>query len=282
MAPSTNLVKAKIEGQHSPRHPGLSPQGTHPGTREQIRSTTGRVQGLAHSGTSHSGTAHSGTSHSGTDQPLIKASEYGDIFLSIVDRTGTGLAVLDPRLRIQETNMAFLEHCGTPPFDLCGRDFADLLHPTVRTYLMHRFDRLLHGDASRFVEHATVLWAARASFAGSLAVTAVRGESHRLKTVVVLVTPKTEEDKAHTVVSPKKILSSLDARILEGVAIGSSTLQLAGKLHLSRQGIEYHVTGMLRRFKAPNRAALVSKACSMGLFGVGTWPPKVLPEFVRS
>lgn len=73
-----------------------------------------------------------------------------------------------------------------------------------------------------------------------------------------------------------------DARILEGVAIGSSTLQPAGKLHLSRHRIEYHVSGMLRRFKAPNRSALVFKACSIGLFGIGTWPPNVLPKFVRS
>ena len=223
-----------------------------------------------------------GLSNPDRGRSLIETSEYGDIFLSIVDRTGAGLVVLDPQLRIQENNAAFLEHCGEPPFELCGRSFADLLHPSVRAYMLHRFDRLVHGVASRFVEHAAVLWAAHVTFAGSLTVTAVRGDGDRLKNVVVLVNPEAGDGDQRAVVSPNRMLTSIDARILEGVAIGSSTLQLATKLYLSRQGIEYHVSGMLRRFKVPNRAALVSKAYSMGVFGVGIWPPKVLMEFIQS
>lgn len=70
-------------------------------------------------------------------------------------------------------------------------------------------------------------------------------------------------------------LSALDARILEGIATGATTVQLAARLYLSRQGVEYHVSSMMREFKAPNRVALVSKAYAMGLLGVNTWPPKV-------
>nr|AZF85898.1 LuxR family transcriptional regulator [Catenulispora sp.] len=213
---------------------------------------------------------------------LVEGSEYGDVFLSIVDRTGAGLAVLDPRLRVQEHNAAFREHCGEPPFDLRDRDFSDLLHPSVRQHMLRRFDRLLHGGNSRFVEHGAVLWAARASFTGTLTGAAVRGEGDQIKTVVVLVTPDDNADDRRILVSPNKIMAQIDARILEGVATGASTVQLATKLYLSRQGIEYHVSGMLRKFRAPNRAALVSKAYSMGVFGVGSWPPKVLPEFIQN
>ncbi|MGO4760878.1 LuxR C-terminal-related transcriptional regulator, partial [Streptomyces sp. 2MCAF27] len=53
------------------------------------------------------------------------------------------------------------------------------------------------------------------------------------------------------------------------------------KLYLSRQGIEYHVSSMLRKLKAPNRAALVSRAYSAGMLTVGTWPARVLPDFVK-
>lgn len=266
MPPSVNVVTVKTETPHASGRLGQGPHRLVPGIPAQIRSAAGSHTVL----------------HPDRGRSLVETSEYGDIFLSIVDRTGAGLAVLDPQLRIQENNAAFLEHCGEPPFELCDRFFADLLHPSVRAYMLHRFDRLVHGVASRFVEHAAVLWAARVSFSGSLTVTAVRGEGDRLKNVVVLVTPEAGEDDQRAVVSPNRMLTSIDARILEGVAIGSSTLQLATKLYLSRQGIEYHVSGMLRRFKVPNRAALVSKAYSMGVFGVGIWPPKVLPEFVQS
>ncbi|WP_042410819.1 LuxR C-terminal-related transcriptional regulator [Streptacidiphilus carbonis] len=77
------------------------------------------------------------------------------------------------------------------------------------------------------------------------------------------------------------LLTSLDARILEGIATGASTVQLATRLFLSRQGVEYRVALMLRRLDAPNRAALVSRAHSAGILSVGSWPPRVLPEFVR-
>ncbi|GAA3311370.1 hypothetical protein GCM10020295_80870 [Streptomyces cinereospinus] len=45
--------------------------------------------------------------------------------------------------------------------------------------------------------------------------------------------------------------------------------------------MEYHVTGLLRRLKVPNRAALVSRTYSMGVLKAGTWPPKVVEGFIK-
>ena len=75
--------------------------------------------------------------------------------------------------------------------------------------------------------------------------------------------------------------SNLDARILEGVAAGASTIQLADRLHLSRQGIEYRIAALLRRLQAPNRTALVARAYAMGAIGIGNWPPRVLFDFTE-
>ncbi|WP_374754056.1 LuxR C-terminal-related transcriptional regulator, partial [Streptomyces sp. SM12] len=44
------------------------------------------------------------------------------------------------------------------------------------------------------------------------------------------------------------------------MASGLSTVQLASRLHLSRQGVEYRVSSLLRRLRAPNRVALVARA----------------------
>jgi DNA-binding CsgD family transcriptional regulator len=76
-------------------------------------------------------------------------------------------------------------------------------------------------------------------------------------------------------------LSELGAQILEGIAVGETTIQLANRLHLSRQGVEYHVTALLRVMSAPNRPSLISRAYSVGMFRPGEWPPRVAPEFVR-
>lgn len=76
-------------------------------------------------------------------------------------------------------------------------------------------------------------------------------------------------------------LTALDVRILEGVAVGTSTVRLAAALHLSRQGVEYRIGLMLRQFDVSNRAALVSRAHSLGVLSVGAWPPRVLPAFLE-
>ncbi|MET7762685.1 hypothetical protein ABZS71_11825 [Streptomyces sp. NPDC005393] len=41
------------------------------------------------------------------------------------------------------------------------------------------------------------------------------------------------------------------------------------------------MTRLLRKLRVPNRAALVSRAYSMGVLNVGSWPPKVVEDFVK-
>lgn len=67
-------------------------------------------------------------------------------------------------------------------------------------------------------------------------------------------------------------LTEIDMRILEGIAAGASTSQLARRLHLSHQGVTYHITAMFRQLQVPNRMALVAKAYAIGLFTAGSWP----------
>ncbi|MFG1919000.1 LuxR C-terminal-related transcriptional regulator [Micromonospora sp. NPDC048898] len=75
-------------------------------------------------------------------------------------------------------------------------------------------------------------------------------------------------------------LNVRDAGVLEGVASGASSVQLAASLFLSRQGVEYRIGRLLRKFRVTNRTALVGRAYSLGIFESGSWPPKVRREFV--
>nr|WP_052478811.1 LuxR C-terminal-related transcriptional regulator [Kibdelosporangium sp. MJ126-NF4]CEL20763.1 Regulator [Kibdelosporangium sp. MJ126-NF4]CTQ89676.1 Regulator [Kibdelosporangium sp. MJ126-NF4] len=103
----------------------------------------------------------------------------------------------------------------------------------------------------------------------------VQRDGLRGETIVVMVAP----DQKHT--ASRKILTKMDSRILEGVAAGVSTAKLALMVELSRGGVEYHVTNLLRKLRAPNRTSLVSKAYAEGILAAGTWPPKVVPDFVK-
>jgi DNA-binding CsgD family transcriptional regulator len=69
--------------------------------------------------------------------------------------------------------------------------------------------------------------------------------------------------------------SALQARILEGVAAGYSSVQLSRDLYMSAKAIDYHVRSMSEILQAPNRVALVSLAFVLGILRVDSWPPRV-------
>jgi DNA-binding CsgD family transcriptional regulator len=76
-------------------------------------------------------------------------------------------------------------------------------------------------------------------------------------------------------------LDELDSQILEMLANGATSAQMSMRLHLSRQGIDYHITQLQRRFKVRSRPALVSRAYVLGVMVVDTWPPRIADEYVR-
>ncbi|MFE9093607.1 response regulator transcription factor [Streptomyces sp. NPDC007264] len=74
------------------------------------------------------------------------------------------------------------------------------------------------------------------------------------------------------------ILSSLQARVLEGVAAGFSSGQLSRELYLSSKTIDYHVRVMSEKLQAPNRVALVSRAFVLQILRTDSWPPRIACE----
>ncbi|MGW3572480.1 LuxR C-terminal-related transcriptional regulator [Streptomyces sp. NPDC000941] len=216
--------------------------------------------------------AHPHTAQVTPDRP--KASQGGG-------RYATGMATLTSDLRILAGDDDFFRHFGGSSAELCGRELFDLLHPSAPTVLREHFSRLHDGRRTRFTERVVGCRTDGQVFSGDLTGTAIEGPSDQLSAIVVLVKPDDEAVLDEATTLRRLLLSPMEAQILEGVATGASTVQLASKLYLSRQGIEYHVSSMLRKLKAPNRAALVSRAYSAGMLTVGTWPARVLPDFVK-
>lgn len=194
---------------------------------------------------------------------------------------GLCMASLDPGLVIQQTNREFSRQFGASSAEVCGLNFRDLVHPSVKTPLMRQFSRLIEGKRQLFDTHVVAVRPEESAFVGSLTAAAVSDDSPEVSAVLIFMRSSEESEDADVLPVRKKLLSDIDARILEGIAAGLSTIHLASRLYLSRQGVEYHVTGLLRKLRVPNRAALVSRAYSMGVLNVGTWPPKVVEDFVK-
>jgi len=76
-------------------------------------------------------------------------------------------------------------------------------------------------------------------------------------------------------------MTAATAQVLEGLASGLSSVQMASRLFRSRQGIEYHIRILLQLFRAGNRTEVVAKAYVKGVFCGWFWPPKVHPKYVE-
>ncbi|MEU9044751.1 MULTISPECIES: LuxR C-terminal-related transcriptional regulator [unclassified Kitasatospora] len=76
------------------------------------------------------------------------------------------------------------------------------------------------------------------------------------------------------------VLSSVQVRILEGIAAGFSSGRLSRELYLSSKTIDYHVRVMSDKLQAPNRVALVSRAFVLQILRTDSWPPRIAYEAV--
>ncbi|MBJ6648149.1 LuxR C-terminal-related transcriptional regulator [Streptomyces griseoincarnatus] len=185
-------------------------------------------------------------------------------------------AHLSPRtLAVTAAEPAFSRQFGLSVDEICGRGLLGLLRSPVPGQLREQFTALSSGRCRRFKERVTGRDGEGRNFPADITAIAVGQPTGEIVGLVVLLR------RAEQAAGGGPVLSALDAQVLEGVARGESTVQLASRLYLSRQGIEYRVGQMLRRFDAPNRPALVARAHALGMFADGQWPPRVLPERVR-
>lgn len=199
----------------------------------------------------------------------------------LFSRPGLTMACLDRSLTVQQANQEFFGRFGGESTQPCGRPFADLVHPSVQQPLLRKFAGLTEGKRDRFTSEVLAVGPDGRAFTASLSACAVRSSTPDVSAIWVMMASGDEPVDGEVMPSRKKILSEIDARILEGIAAGVSTVPLAARLYLSRQGVEYHVTCLFRKLRVPNRAALVSRAYSMGVLKVGVWPPKVVEDFVK-
>ncbi|MFF9090553.1 helix-turn-helix transcriptional regulator [Streptomyces sp. NPDC014991] len=182
----------------------------------------------------------------------------------------------------------FARQFGLSAEEIRGCRLLDLLQPPAPAAsddLRKQFLALSSGHRPRFTERVMGRDGAGGLFHADITGVAVHGLSGETSGIVVLLRSLAPVHRPQQDTPPaagdRPVLSALDAQVLEGVARGESTVQLASRLYLSRQGIEYRIGQMLRRFDTPNRPALVSRMHALGMFVTGQWPPRVRPDRVK-
>ena len=63
--------------------------------------------------------------------------------------------------------------------------------------------------------------------------------------------------------------------VLEFVTAGLASTQVADALGVTRKDVEYHVSNLISKFYARNRAGVVGRAFVLGSLSSRHWPPRV-------
>ena len=178
------------------------------------------------------------------------------------------LAFLDDRVVIRRASAEFAEFLGAAPGDLVGQDFAALFGEDSAAMVRGRCRALLTGGNGGFVDRVPL---GRSGVARALVeLVVVEFGGVLVASLRALAPPRGGALK----------LDELDARILEAIARGESTLRIADALFLSKQAINYRIGNLMRRFKVANRTSLVSRALFVGVLDTRSWPPRVYPDLI--
>lgn len=199
----------------------------------------------------------------------------------IYDRTSIsspvmGIATLDDKLQIVDANSGICELFGRPLPQLRGRKLQTWLDANEGALLNWKLIKLIK-NSTKFVtvdvglaepHGARVIIRIMACLGW-----VVEQRAGAIPRVITMMQPRVNtEPRRRNCALP---LSDLDLKIIEGVAAGASTKHLSAELYLSKQGVEYHVSSMLRKLAVPNRAALVAKAYELGILDARYWPPRL-------
>lgn len=79
---------------------------------------------------------------------------------------------------------------------------------------------------------------------------------------------------------PVRRITAAELRVLQFVALGLTSREIAESLWVSRQAVTYHIGNLLMKLRADTRAGLVARAYALGILCPGTWPPAVNPGFL--
>jgi len=194
-----------------------------------------------------------------------------------------GLVHIDEELRITEANSAFRENFVCDSGTAVGTPLCAFFHTANRDRLRDHLSELPDSGQVNFSIPATMVSGNGEPIDCLITCVSVSSGVHLQCTgctAAAAIFRDTVTETPTRLFPAPVALTEVPVNIIEGLASGLSTQQLASRLGLSSRGVEYHISSMLRVLKAPNRSALVARAYALGILSPHFWPPRVRSPYL--
>ncbi len=190
--------------------------------------------------------------------------------LSLIDRLGVPASLHDVEGRFLHMNATAERSAGFTMTDMRGLRFTDPLPPEARESVEAHFGRAVRGEPTDF---ETVF------IDGSGAPRSVRAQHLPLfeddEVVGVLILAWDVRQPPRTIpLDPPPELTPRQREILELIASGRSTAEIAKELTLSTETVRNHLRGLLRELDAHTRVEAIATAQRLGLLSSPPLRPK--------
>lgn len=206
-------------------------------------------------------------------------------FLLLADRVLSPLALCAADGTILLANPAMAAEWGRAPGQLPGRNALELFRPRETGQLERLTEALRLGRRSRYP--LAVRWhtptavsagdATGAARQGELTVDPVSAAAHERPALLLQLRVHEQSDEAGPVEAAcgpgTPSASPAETRILALAAAGRTTAGIASVTGLTVDGVNYHLSRLARRWRVPNRTALVARAYVLGVLPQDSWPP---------
>ncbi|MFH9419159.1 PAS domain S-box protein [Streptomyces sp. NPDC017529] len=185
------------------------------------------------------------------------------------DYSGLPCALLSVGGRIEQAGTAAAELFRTRLSDLVGRRAHTLLAATPDLRPLRRaWEGLITRRIRRAETSAVLLDTEGRQRRAQLHLSTVSGPVGRVAHVWAVVTDQSIAHEAHPP------LTAAQVRILSLLAGGSTNVEIATSLKLSRQAVDYHLSRLRDLLGAETRPALVARAYVLGILVPRAWPPR--------
>jgi PAS domain S-box-containing protein len=207
--------------------------------------------------------------------------ELAQRYRAVLDTADVGILELDRRGRVVDANAAFLRMGGWAA--VAGRPASTLIGRVDGATHRILWDELVSGRRHRFEAGTSLRRPDGGSVAAHVVVTAVReagGGTCGAIAVVLAAGPARPAAPSRPAEAP----TAAEMAVLHGLAAGLTLTQVAGRLGLTRRGVDYRLARLRHKLRTPGvagaggkapatTAGVVARAYALGLLEPGTWPP---------
>lgn len=200
------------------------------------------------------------------------AGGWGNYFLTLLDRLPLPVAVCRGNGEVLIANPAMAHQWGVAPGRLGGRNLLDLFRPRDQAQLERLDHALRHGFRSRYpVRVGWRMGGDGAEREGEMSIDPVGDATSSRPALLVLLRVGAQAPAP----SQRAEVSPVEGRVLALAASGATTAAMGKALGLTVDGVNYHLGRLSRRWRVPNRTALVARAYVLGVLSPDDWPPAV-------